>query len=122
QTIKPRDARGRPRRVETRATCGAPIDQPALGPVERRTGACRDRLHALTRTTHAFATTTTTWDALVEVPIVEQTWRNPPRAFREPVVAVGRLDDRRTPAMALRLTDHVWSRRACLTTPTRVSS
>jgi hypothetical protein len=41
--------------VETRATCGAPVVQPALVYVERRNGVCRDRLNALTRKTHAFA-------------------------------------------------------------------
>src|SRR5262249_10898789 len=48
QTSKHRDERGRLRRVETWATCGAPIEQSALVQVERRTGVCRDRLNALT--------------------------------------------------------------------------
>jgi IS1 family transposase len=51
QTIKHRDERGNLLRVETRATFGAPVDQPALVHVERRNGVCRDRLNALTRKT-----------------------------------------------------------------------
>jgi hypothetical protein len=67
--------------VETRATFGAPVEQPALVQVDRRNGVCRDRLNALTRKTHAFAKTTTTWDALLDVHIFEQTWLHPHLAF-----------------------------------------
>ena len=122
QTIKHRDERGHLLRVETRATFGAPIEQPALVHVERRNGVCRDRLNALTRKTHAFAKTTTTWDALLDLHVFEQNWLHPHLALREPVVAADRVYDQRTPAMALRLTDHVWSWREFLTTPVRVSS
>ena len=121
QTIKHRDERGNLLRVETRATFGAPVDQPALVHVERRHGVCRDRLKALTRKTHAFAKTATTWDALVDLHVFEQAWLHPHPALREPVVGVGRAYNRRTPAMALRLTDHVWGWREFLTTPVRVS-
>jgi IS1 family transposase len=122
QTIKHRDQRGRLLRVETRATYGALIEQSALVHVERRNGICRDRLNALTRKTHAFAKTTTTWDALLDLHIFEQNWLHPHQALREPVIAVGRVYDQRTPAMALHLSDHVWSWREFLTTPTRPSS
>jgi hypothetical protein len=61
QTITQRDARGRLLRVETRATCGVAVAQPALVHVEGRTGVGRDRLNALTRTTHACAKTAETW-------------------------------------------------------------
>jgi len=122
QTIKHRDERGRLLRVETRATFGVAVAQPALVHVERRNGVCRDRLNALTRKTHAFAKTTTTWDALVDLHVFEQNWLHPHPALRQHVVVAGRLYDRRTPAMALRLTDHVWTWREFLTTPARVSS
>lgn len=122
QTIKHRDERGRLLRVETRATFGAPVAQPALVHVERRNGVCRDRLNALTRKTHAFAKTATTWDALLDLHVFEQNWLRPHPALRQPVAGAGRRYDRRTPAMALRLTDHVWTWRDFLTTPARVTS
>jgi IS1 family transposase len=122
QTIKHRDERGRLLRVETRATFGAPIEQPALVHVERRNGVCRDRLNALTRKTHAFAKTALTWDALLDLHVFEQNWLHPHPALREPVAAVGRVYDQRTPAMALHLTDHVWTWQEFFSTPTRLSS
>lgn len=122
QTIKHRDERGRLLRVETRATFGAAVAHPALVHVERRNGVCRDRLNALTRKTHAFAKTATTWDALLDLHVFEQNWLHPHAALRTPVLTAGRSFEQRTPAMALRLTDHVWSWREFLTTPLRVSS
>jgi hypothetical protein len=122
QTIKHRDERGRLLRVETRATFGAPVAPPALVHVERRNGVCRDRLNALTRKTHAFAKMATTWDALVDLHVFEQNWLHPHLALRQPMVAAGRVYDQRTPAMALHLSDHVWSWREFLTTPAHVSS
>ena len=47
-------------------------------------------MKALTRKTHAFAKTATTWDALVDLHVFEQTWLHPHPALREPVVGVGR--------------------------------
>jgi IS1 family transposase len=122
QTIKHRDERGRLLRVETRATFGVAVAQPALVHVERRNGVCRDRLNALTRKTHAFAKTATTWDALLDLHVFEQNWLHPHPALRQPVIVSGRVYDPRTPAMALRLTDHIWTWREFLMTPTRVSS
>jgi hypothetical protein len=66
--------------------------------------------------------TAVTWDALLDWQVCEQTWLHPHLAVRQPVVAADRVYDQRTPAMALRLTDHVWSWREFLTTPTCVSS
>jgi hypothetical protein len=42
--------------------------------------------------------------------------------LRPPVIGAGRRYLRRTPAMAQRLSDHVWCWRDCLTTPAHVSS
>jgi IS1 family transposase len=122
QTIKHRDVHGRLLRVETRATFGTAVAQPALVHVERRNGVCRDRLNALTRKTHAFAKTATTWDALLDLHVFEQNWLRPHPALRAPVMAAGRTYDRRTPAMALGVSDHVWTWREFLTTPTHISS
>src|SRR5258707_4861183 len=52
QTIKHRDERGRLRRVETRATFGAPIQQPALVQGERRKGVWPDLPYAITPPNH----------------------------------------------------------------------
>src|SRR5579871_257578 len=92
-----------------RAAFGALVAWPALVHDERRNGVCRDRLNALTRTTHAFAKTAPTWDALLDLHGFEQNWVHPRLALRASVVAVGHRHDPRAPAMALRLTDHGWS-------------
>jgi hypothetical protein len=94
------------------------VAQPALVHAERRNGICRDRLNALTRN----AKTAPTWDALLELHVFEQNWLHPHPALRMPVVAAGRIYTQRSPAMALYLTDHVWTWREFLTTPTRFSS
>ena len=122
QTIKHRDLHGHLVRIETRVTFGAPVAQPALVHVERRNGVCRDRLNALTRKTHAFAKTAPTWDALLGLHVFEQNWLCPHLALRMPVAAPDRSYDQRTPAMAIGLTDHAWTWREFLTTPTSISS
>ena len=121
-TSKHRDERGRLLRVETRATCGVAVAQPALVPVERRNGGWRERRNARTRKTHACAKTATTGDALLDLHVCAQHWLHPHPALRQPVVVAGRVDDPRTPAMTLRLTDHRWTWREFLMTPTRLSS
>jgi IS1 family transposase len=121
QTIKHRDVHGHLVRVETRAAFGAPVAQPALVHVERRNGVCRDRLNAFTRKTHAFAKAAPTWDALLGLHVFEQNWLRPHPALRMAVVAPERSYDQRTPAMAIGLTDHRWTWREFLTTPTYVS-
>ena len=65
QTVKHRDEHGRMLSVETRAALGVLIEPAGTVHVERLNGALRDRLHALTRKTHAFAKRDDTWDALV---------------------------------------------------------
>jgi hypothetical protein len=74
---------------------------------ERLNGVLRDRLNALTRRTHAFAKR----DALVVGCLFEHNWIRPHRALRERVEGLpgGRRYRQRTPAMAIGLTDHVWS-------------
>ena len=108
QTVKHRSRRGRLVRVETRATLGAPVAPPAPVHGERRNGVLRDRLACLTRKTHACAKTAATWDALLAVALLEHNWLRPHPALRQPARLPGRRYDRRTPAMALGLTDHPW--------------
>ncbi len=56
---------GRLLSVEIRAALGMAREPAGTIHVERLNGALRDRLHALTRKTHAFAKRDDTWDALV---------------------------------------------------------
>jgi IS1 family transposase len=124
QTIKHRDEHGRLLSVETRATIGAAaVKQPVPVHIERLNGVLRDRLACLTRKTHAFAKTARTWDALLGLMIFEHNWlRSHPALSRLSSTVPGRCYDRRTPAMAIGLTDHRWSWREFLTTKAPVSS
>jgi hypothetical protein len=121
QTIKPRDRRGRLLRVERRATFGAPIADPAPVHSERLNGALRDRLACLTRKTHTFAKTAATWDALLGLALFEHNCLRPHPALRRLRAEPGRRYRRRTPAMALGLTDHVWTWAEFLTTPAPIT-
>jgi len=98
-------------RVEVRATIGAQVDQPYPVHVERFNGVLRDRLGCLTRKTHAFAKEIALWDALFSLTLFEHNWLRPHIALRVrmPGPMSGRRYDQRTPAMAIGLTDHVWT-------------
>ncbi len=87
-----------------------PIAIPYAVHEERFHGVLRDRLGCLTRKTHAFAKDARTWDALVVVGLFEANWLRPHPALREPTENLpnGRRYRRRTPAMAMGLTDHIW--------------
>ncbi len=122
QTIKQRDRRGRVVGITTRATIGEAVPQPVPVHVERLNGVLRDRLAALTRKTHAFAKTTRTWDALLGVAIFEHNWLRPHPALRQPSDQPGRRYLRRTPAMAIGLTDHVWSWTEFLSMPVPITT
>jgi hypothetical protein len=124
QTIKHRDKRGRPLSVETRASIGAVlVEQPVPVHIERLNGALRDRLACLTRKTHAFAKSAQTWDALFGLALFEHNWLRAHPALSQPssTVAGRYYYERRTPAMAIGLTDHCWSWREFLTTKATVS-
>jgi IS1 family transposase len=123
QTIKRRDEHGRLLGIETRATIGAPVEQPAPVHEERLNGVLRDRLACLTRKTHAFAKTVRTWDALFGLALFEHDWLRVHPALGQPSSTVlGRHYERRTPAMAIGLTDHCWSWQEFLTTRAIASS
>jgi IS1 family transposase len=98
-------------RVEVRATTGPPAALPYAVCLERLNGTLRDRLGCLTRKTHAFAKLAALWDALFGLTLFEQNWLRPYIALRVRLAerAVGRRHDQRTPAMAIGLTDHVWT-------------
>jgi IS1 family transposase len=123
--IKHRTPTGRLIRIETEATLGAPVEPPDTVRVERLNGVLRDRLNALTRKTHAFAKTAATWDALLELAIFEHNWLRPHPALRlpldQPTHPHARRFARRTPALALGLTDHPWRWPELLTLPTPIS-
>ncbi len=126
QTIKHRDEHGRPLGVEVRPTIGAAAAevqrQPVPVHIERLNGVLRDRLACLTRKTHAFAKSASTWDALFGLALFEHDRLRPHPALSQPSTVPGRYYERRTPAMAIGLTDHRWSWREFLTTKASVSS
>jgi IS1 family transposase len=110
QAIKHRRGR-RLARVEVRATIGDATELPYAVHLERLNGVLRDRLGCLTRKTHGFAKAIATWDALFAVALFAHNWIRPHVALRLPLPEPtgGRRYDRRSPAMALGLTDHLWS-------------
>jgi IS1 family transposase len=110
QAIKHRKGR-RLARVEVRATIGEPAALPYAVHLERLNGTLRDRLGCLTRKTHAFAKDVATWDALFGVALFAHNWIRPHVALRRPLPEPrdGRRYERRTPAMALGLSDHPWT-------------
>lgn len=109
QRIKHRNPRGRIVSIETRAVFGCAIVPAGTVHVERLNGALRDRLNALTRKTHAFAKCDATWDALLLLQCFEHNWVRPHPAVRVPSAEPGQRYQRRSPAMALGLIDHIWS-------------
>ncbi len=114
QTIKHRDAQGHLVSVETRATLGDLVPAPGTIHVERFNGILRDHLNALTRKTHAFAKRDATWDALVSLAVWEHNWLRGHPALRR---ALGPHQFQPcSPAMALGVTETVWSWTAFLTT------
>ena len=123
QAIKHRKGR-RLERVEVRATIGEAAELPYAVHLERLNGVLRDRLGCLTRKTHAFAKAIATWDALFSVALFANNWIRSHIALRLPLAAPidGRRYDRRTPAMALGLPDHLWSWEEFLRLPVRRQS
>jgi hypothetical protein len=116
QTVKHRDDHGRLLKVETRATLGARMEPASTVHVERLNGALRDRLNALTRKTYAFAKRDATWDALVGLQLFDHNFHRSHKALRLPADDGMHRYQQRSPAMALGLTDHLWSFQALLTT------
>lgn len=120
QAVKHRKGR-RLTRVEVRATIGEPAELPYAVHLERLNGTLRDRLGCLTRKTHAFAKDVATWDALFSLALFAHNWLRPHvalrRALAEPLD--GRRYERRTPAMALGLSDHLWTWEEFLRLPVR---
>jgi IS1 family transposase len=115
QTVKHRDEHGRLLSVEIRAALGALIGPAGTVHVERLNGSLRDRLNALTRKTHAFAKRDATWDALVTLQLFDHNFHRPQRALRLPSEDGVHRYRQRSPAMALGLTDHLWSFQELLT-------
>lgn len=110
QVIKHRHGR-RLVKVEIVHAFGEVLADPYTVREERMNGVLRDRLACLTRQTHAFTKRSTTWDAAVTLALFEQNWLRPHRALREAATGLpnGQRYRRRSPAMAVGLTDHVWT-------------
>jgi IS1 family transposase len=120
QAIKHRQGR-RLVQVEVRATIGEPVELPYAVCLERLNGTLRDRLGCLTRKTHAFAKDAATWDALFSLAVFAHNWIRPHLALRRPLAEPldGRRYERRSPAMALGLSEHLWSWEELLRLPIR---
>lgn len=97
-------------KVEVRHCFGPEPKCPYTVRVERHNGVLRDRLGCLTRKTHAFAKRDETWDALVGLSLFEHNWLRPHVALRVEAGdrPKGWMYKKRSPAMAIGLTDHVW--------------
>lgn len=123
QVIKTREGR-RVVEVRVRHCFGPEPDLAHTVHVERRNGVLRDRLNCLTRKTHAFAKREATWDAAVELSLFEGNWMraHPALQVKEEGLPGGRHYRRRSPAMAIGLTDHVWSWTEFLTHPRPINA
>ena len=97
--------------VAVRCVLGSPIACPYGVHGERLNGVLRDRLNGLTRKTHAFAKRVCLWDAAVVLCVFERNWWCLRWCLRVRVDGLldGRRYWRRRPAMAIGLTDHIWS-------------
>lgn len=120
-----RKVRQRPGGRIIRVSQHTPIGQPVPGPgtvhLERCNGVLRDRLACLGRKTHAFAKCVGTWRALVGLALFWHNWLRAHPALRTPRPTPGRRYDPGTPAMALGLTDHIWSWEEVLAIPIVIS-
>jgi hypothetical protein len=110
QVVKHRKGR-RVVKVEVRHRFGPVPSCPHTVRQERLNGVLRDHLACLTRKTHAFAKRVEMWDAAVTLSLFEHNWLRPHSALRQQQAGLpnGRRYIRRSPAMAIGLTDHVWS-------------
>src|SRR5712692_4012360 len=115
KTVKNRDEHGRLLSVEIRAALGTAMEPAGTVHVERLNGALRDRLAALTRKTHAFAKRDATWDALVGLQVFDHNFQRAHRALCLPLGDGVHRYHQQSPAMALGLTDHLWSLQDLLT-------
>jgi hypothetical protein len=109
QVVKTRKG-DRLEKVEVRHCFGPEPTSPYTVRVERKNGVLRDRLACLTRKTHAFAKRDVTWAALVGLALFEQNWMLGHVALRKRAddLPGGRVWRKRSPAMAIGLTDHIW--------------
>jgi hypothetical protein len=110
QIVKHRDG-GRVKKVTIQHCFGDEASDAHTVRVERLNGCLRDRVNCVTRKTHGFAKRVSTWEAVIGVALFEHNWLRPHVALREkaPDLPDGRRYRQRTPAMAMGLTDHVWS-------------
>ena len=86
---------------------GSPIACPYGVHGERLHGVLRERLNGLTRQTHAFAKRVCLWAVVGVLCVFERNWW----CWRARVDGLldGRRYRRRSPALAIGLTDHIWS-------------
>ena len=104
-------------KIRVRHRFGAETLDPRTVRIERLNGALRDRLSCLTRKTHGFSKRDRTWKATVSLGLFAHNWLQEHAALRQKVAGLpgGRRYIRRSPAMALGLSDHVWGWEELLT-------
>ena len=105
QTVKHRDEHGRLLSVAIRAALGAGLEPVGTVHVERLNGALRDRLNAL-----------------VTLQLFDHNFQRAHRALRLPFEDGVRRYRQRSPAMALGLSDHLWSFQEVLTSRIPITS
>ena len=118
QGVKQR-AHGRVVGLSVRAVLGQAAACAVCVCEERLNGVLRDRLNCLTRKTHAFAKLTNTWEAAIGLCLFEHNWLRPHKALRQRQdgLPADRKYRQRTPAMAVGLTEHVWTWKEFLSFP-----
>jgi hypothetical protein len=102
---------GRVTRITVRHCFGERTLDPYTVRMERLNGCLRDRLGCITRSTHGFTKRVRTWYAFLGMGIFEHNWLRPHPALRQEAgdLPKGHRYHKRTPAMAIGLTHHVWS-------------
>jgi hypothetical protein len=99
------------KKVTVRHCFGVETEDPRTVRIERLNGVLRDRLGCLTRKTHGFAKRMRTWEAVVGLAVFEHNWIREHPALRKQAEGLpnGQRYRRRTPAMAIGLSERQWT-------------
>ncbi|HEY1353415.1 MAG TPA: hypothetical protein VGF67_27720 [Ktedonobacteraceae bacterium] len=109
QTVTYRDERGHLISTSIQAALGNSLQFAGTVHIEQISGALCDWLTALSCKTHVFARHDATGEVLVVLPPFDHHFYRPRQALRRPPASGIHCYERRSPAMALGVTDHLWS-------------
>ena len=115
QSVKPRDEHGRLLSGEIRAALGLSGGPAGTVHVERPGGALRDRLNALLARPLRLPNGTRAFDALMGLQLFDHNFQRAHRCLRLPLGEGVHRYPHRSPAMALGVTDYLWSLQDLLT-------